>query len=109
MKLNSIYLFIGIARKAGKLTAGESLCENMLKAGKTGLLIIAEDASDNTKKKFSDMCKYRNIPIEYFGEKKVLGELLGKGDTAAICITDKGISTKLKEMIRDSSLKPGVL
>ncbi|MDD4496305.1 MAG: ribosomal L7Ae/L30e/S12e/Gadd45 family protein [Eubacteriales bacterium] len=105
---NPIYLFLGIAKKAGKLEAGEELCGKMLKAGNAKLIIVATDASDNTKKKFSDMCKHRNVFFEYFGEKEALGRSLGKGDTAAICITDVGISKKLKELISDLSLKPGV-
>lgn len=106
---NSIYLFLGIAKKAGKLITGDELCGKMLKEGKAKLIIIAKDASGNTKKKFSDMCKHRNVFFEYFGEKEELGRSLGKGDTAAICINDTGISKKLKELISDFSLKPGVL
>ena len=54
-----IYSFLGLATKAGKLISGEETCERALKLGKVFLVIVSDDASDNTKKKFNDMCKYR--------------------------------------------------
>ena len=102
-----IYLFLGIAKKASKLVSGEGNCEKTLKSGKTRLVIVAEDSSDNTKKKFYDMCKYRGIAIEYFGSKENLGRYLGKGDIAVLCIIDDGIAKKLQQMIGNLSLKPG--
>lgn len=97
--MKSVYLFLGIARKAGKAVTGESMCENAVKSGKADLVIIAEDASDNTKKKFTDMSNTRDINKVIFGQKNILGHALGKGDTAVICIIDAGISSKLQQMI----------
>ena len=102
-----IYLFLGIAKKANRLVVGEGSCEINLRSGKTKLVIVAEDSSDNTKKKFIDMCNYRKIAIEHFCLKEKLGNYLGKGDIAVLCINDEGIAKKLQQMISNLSLKPG--
>ena len=63
---NKVYSFLGLATKAGKLISGEDTCERAVKSGKVGLLIVAEDAYEITKKKFNDICSYRVIEIRYF-------------------------------------------
>ena len=47
---------LSIAKKAGKVASGEFMTENAVKSGGAALVIVAEDASDNTKKKFKNMC-----------------------------------------------------
>ncbi len=94
-----IYSFLGLATKAGKLLSGEETCERKLKAGKVYLVIVAEDASENTKKKFKNMCDYRKVDIRYFGTKEMLGRFTGKGIRSVIAIADRGFAGRLKEMI----------
>lgn len=43
---------IGLATKAGKIASGEFAVESAVRKGKAVLVIIASDASDNTKKSF---------------------------------------------------------
>lgn len=94
-----IYSFIGLARKANKVLSGDDTCERALKAGKVELIIIACDASDNTKKKFIDACNYRNVSIRIFGKKEYLGRFTGKNVRSVIAILEKGFSKRLVEMI----------
>ena len=58
LKQDRVLSLIGLATKAGKCASGEFMTENETKSGKAALVIVAEDASDNTKKKFRDMCKF---------------------------------------------------
>ena len=43
---------LGLAEKAGKLASGEFQTETAVKKGRAYLAVIAEDASENTRKKF---------------------------------------------------------
>lgn len=43
---------ISLATKAGKVASGEFCTEKEVKSGRAYLVIVAGDASDNTKKKF---------------------------------------------------------
>lgn len=70
--VDRIYSFLGLATKAGKELSGEETCERALKSGKVYLVIVSADASDNTKKKFNDMCSYRSVQIRFFGSKDML-------------------------------------
>jgi len=85
--------------KAGKLLSGDETCERAVKAEKVKLVIIAGDASSNTKKKFTDICKYRDVEARFYGEKELLGRYIGKEIRSVIAIVDKGFAKKLMEMI----------
>ena len=54
---------LGLAKRAGKLICGEDMVLETIRSGKAKLVIIATDASDNTKKMFKDKCAYYNIPV----------------------------------------------
>ena len=49
-----IYSLLGICRKAGCIKAGEFQTEKAVKTGLAFLVIVAEDASENTKKRFNE-------------------------------------------------------
>ena len=76
---DKILNLIGLAMKAGKAVSGEFSVEKCIKSGKAKLLIMAEDASDNSKKKFTDKCNYYNVPVIIYSTKEDLGRALGKG------------------------------
>lgn len=105
--IERIYSFLGLAAKARKLISGDETCEKTIKLEKAKLVIVSEDASDNTKKKFEDMCKYRNVDLRVFGLKQLLGKFTGKDIRSVIAITDAGFAGRLKEMIDSNGLEHG--
>lgn len=94
-----VYSFIGLAMKAGRLVSGGEACERAIRRGSVFLLVVSEDASDNTIKRFEDACKYRGIPFRRFGEKEVLGKLLGKKVRSVFAVTDIRLARNLEKLI----------
>lgn len=92
---NRVLSLLGLAAKAGKIKSGELAAEKAIKSENAFLVIIAADASDNTKKHFRDMCSYRKIPIFIYGTKDELGRCTGKESRASIALTDEGFSKGL--------------
>ena len=71
MTLNSNVLsMLGLAAKAGKVASGEFSTEKEVKSGNACLVIVAEDASDYTKKLFRNKCKYNEVPMEIIATKE---------------------------------------
>ena len=58
MKVDKALGMIGLATKAGKIASGEFMTENAVKSGMASLVIVSAEASDNTKKKFRNMCEF---------------------------------------------------
>ncbi len=83
---------IGLATKAGKTASGEFSTEKAIKTGKSHLVVVSEEASDNTKKMFMNMCTYYKVPICYFGGKGELGHAMGKELRASLAVVDEGFA-----------------
>ena len=86
---------LGIAMKAGRLVAGEEMVLESVKSRKAHLVIVAADASDNTKKLFKDKCRFYHVPVMEYGTKAELGWAIGKAERSSIAIEDKGLAEVL--------------
>ncbi len=64
------------------------------------LVIVADDASDNTKKKFQNMCDFYQVPIYFYEDKDTLGHAMGKEFRASLVILDAGICKRNQEASR---------
>ncbi|MBQ8803624.1 MAG: ribosomal L7Ae/L30e/S12e/Gadd45 family protein [Tyzzerella sp.] len=92
MKLSKALSMISLATKAGKTSSGEFCTEKEVKSGCAELVIVAEDASENTKKKFKNMCEFYEVPIYFYGDKDTLGHAMGKEFRATLAVTDQGFA-----------------
>lgn len=94
---DKVLSMIGLAARAGALCSGEYAVEKAVKSRHGKLVIVAGDASDNTKKMFKDMCSFYHIPIRIFATKEELGHWTGKAYRASICILDEGFAKSVIE------------
>ncbi len=78
--------------KSGNLVSGEFSTEKAVKAGKACVVILASDVSDNTRKKFSNMCEFYETPIFFYSTKDELGHAIGKEYRASMAIVDQGLA-----------------
>ena len=83
---------ISLATKAGKTASGEFCTEKEVKIGTAALVVVAGDASDNTKKKFSNMCEFYQVPIRFYADKNSLGHAMGKEFRASLAVLDEGFA-----------------
>ncbi len=60
-------------------------------------MIVADDASDNTKKKFRDMCEFYKVPIYFYADKDTLGHAMGKEFRASLAILDEGFAKGIRK------------
>ncbi len=100
---NKVASLLGLATKAGKVSSGEFMTEKMIKSGKAYLVMIAEDASDNTKKKFQNMCDFYEVPIYFFSEKVSLGHAMGKELRASLAVVDEGFAKAIKKQLAQTT------
>lgn len=94
---------IGIAVKARKAVSGESQTEKAVKAGEAGLVIVAGDASDNTKKLFRNKCEFYQTKLVFYGTRESLGRCMGKELRSSLAITDEGLAEAILEKIAQAA------
>ena len=70
-----------------------------VKSGRAYLVIVADDASDNTKKKFQNMCDFYQVPIYFYKDKDTLGHAMGKEFRASLVILDEGFAKGIRKHI----------
>ena len=101
MKSSKALSLVSLATKAGKTASGEFCTEKEVKTGMAELVIVAEDASDNTKKMFENSCAYYKVPVYQFGMKEELGHAMGKEMRASLAVLDSGFAKALREKLDD--------
>ena len=97
--MQKIHSLLGIAMRAGKLVSGEDRTMIDLEKGKLNLVIVAEDASNNTKKLFKDKSSFRHVNCIELSTKSDLGISIGKDSRAVIGIKDIGFANKIIQLI----------
>jgi ribosomal protein L7Ae-like RNA K-turn-binding protein len=91
-----IMALLGLAQKAGKIVSGEVAVEHAVRAGKAKLILVAADASDNTRKNYFDMAKFNNLTCHEVLSKDQFGTAIGKPPRAALAVNDAGFSKAIK-------------
>lgn len=104
MSINNkkVLSYLGLAQKAGKIKSGEFAVEKAVKDGSALLVIISGDASDNTSKKFINMCTYRDVPYFKFSDRNELGGATGKSFRVTIAVTDEGFAKAITTCFNES-------
>ncbi|MCI5959521.1 MAG: ribosomal L7Ae/L30e/S12e/Gadd45 family protein [Lachnospiraceae bacterium] len=100
-KPDRVISMISIAAKGRNLVSGEFAVEKAVKCGKAYLVVVAEDASDNTKKQFRNMCEFYEVPMVVYGNKDTLGHFIGTQMRANIAITDEGIANSILKSVHN--------
>lgn len=101
VKQNKVLSLLGLSARAGKLVSGEYSTETAVKSGKAALVLVAEDASANTKKLFHDKCSFYEVPVYDFGTKEMLGHAVGKELRASVAVLDAGLADAVISHLED--------
>lgn len=102
LRINKVYSLLGLAMKSRNLVSGEFMTEKAIKDKKAVLVIVSDNASDNTKKMFSNMCMYYDVPLVFYGTKADLGHAIGKEERASLALTDKGFAETVKKQLLEA-------
>ncbi|WP_162140122.1 L7Ae/L30e/S12e/Gadd45 family ribosomal protein [Haploplasma axanthum] len=86
---------IGLARRARKITSGTEITINGVRSGKVKLVILANDASLNTKKLVNDKCKTYGVTVVEEFSTIELSDAIGKENIKVIGIVDDGFSKSI--------------
>ena len=97
--------FLGLTRKSGNLILGANLVETAVKGSRINLIIVAVDASQNTKKKMFDLAGSKGIRIIEKLNKEDLGYALGKSEISVAGVTDARMAEVISDLSGESLLK----
>ena len=90
--------FLGIARRAGRLSLGFDMATEAMRKGKSKLLLLACDLSPRTTKAITETAQNSNTQTIVLNiSMEQIGMSLGKV-TGIISVNDEGFAEKLKTL-----------
>ncbi len=89
---------LGLANRAGKCVSGEELVLKEIRSQRAKMILLAEDASANTKKKLIDKCTYYQVPYYTVPDRTELGNAIGKEQRVTVAVIDNGFAEKMKTL-----------
>ena len=97
--MNKVLNTLGICTCARKISYGETLLKE-IKNKKVYFVVVASDASDNSKKRIIDKCKFYKCEYSVILDKASITKAIGRIDlVSAVGIKDYNLVKKLKENI----------
>lgn len=103
--MNKIKSLLGFAAKAGKLFSGTDRVIEAVRFGKAELLVLAEDASAPSAKKFKDKAAYYDVPLIELMSAEELSKCIGKINRVCVAIVDKGFAASILREYEKTSLE----
>lgn len=91
---------LGMARKANKIVIGETLVKE-IQNKKVNLVIIAVDASDNSKKMLMNKCSYYEIEYVIILSKEQMAKAINKTMVSGVGISDINLAIKFKKNMKE--------
>ncbi len=99
-----ILSLLGLAARGKNLVSGEFSTEKAVKEGRAALVVVSSDASDNTRKKFTNMCAFYKTPIGFYSTKDAIGKAIGKEARSSIAITNPGMAGGIMKYLEESKV-----
>ncbi len=100
---DKLFRMIGLAYRAGKIETGEAKTEDRLRHKKSRLVIISDDASENTRKKFQNLCENSGVRLIKAGSREDLGKYTGRDFAVVITIGDEGFANTIAGLAEDTA------
>jgi len=100
---SKVLAYLGLATRAGKAVSGEFCVERSVRQHRAKLVIVSEEASENSKKNFRDICTYYKVPLYFFGSKEALGKATGKAMRVSTAIEDEGLAKAAVEQLEQET------
>lgn len=94
---------LGLAARGRNVVSGELQTLNAVKDGSAMLVIVAEDASENTRKLFSDKCSFYEVPLRMYGSREALGRAIGKEMRSSLAVIDAGLAQSIMGYLESES------
>lgn len=95
--MNKVLNTLGMCACARKISYGETLLKD-IKNKNVYLVVVASDASDNSKKRIIDKCSFYKCEYTVILNKESISKAIGRIDlVSAVGIKDYNLIKKLKE------------
>ena len=89
---------LSLSQRSGRIVSGEFMTQKAVKSRQACLVILAADASENTKKKFQNMCTFYRTPVIELSDMDTLGHCIGRSVRSSLAGLDEGFAKAILKL-----------
>lgn len=104
MTNNRVLGLLGLCTKAGAICFGSDATIDLITKRKLKLVIVANDASDRTKRNIEFICKNNNVKIYFYSEIEELSKAIGKKNKAVIGVKNENFAKQIEKIINGGEI-----
>lgn len=102
--MDSVLRLLGLARRAGRLEAGEQPVGAAARAHRAKLILLSAGATDNSARRAAQFAQAGQVPLlEIPFSKEQLGLAIGRGCCSMLAVTDAGFASALAEKLAEQN------
>ncbi len=95
---------LGLARRAGKLAAGDQMAREAVQRRRAAVVVVATDAGQSTKDRFQRLCGQSKVQCLQYGTKAELGNAVGQTEKAVVAVTDQHFAKGIRAALGNGAL-----
>lgn len=92
---------LGLAVRMRAVVFGESAVKDCIRRSGAKLVVVAKDASENTKNKFRNSCEFYSVKMVEYSDRLELGKTTGREIAVVLAVTNQGIAEELQKCLGD--------
>ena len=101
MTEQQVKALLGLAQKAGKIVSGDDMVAAAMARKAVCFLLIAEDASLNSRDMVERKARKYAAPYRIWGTKSSLGLAIGKSPRSAVAVLDEHFAAGIKKLLME--------
>ncbi len=95
--------FLGLASRAGEVSAGTERTRQALREGRAHLVLTAGDASTAQLEKVAGLIRHNDVPRRAVADRARLGRAIGRSPVSAVAVTAASFAQQLLERLPDDA------
>ena len=97
---DALLRMLGLAARAGALLPGTERVREAARSDSLEFVLVASDASDNSRDKLLPLLEARQIPYAIVADRNELGAAVGKAPLSAVGITENHFALRVRELLQ---------
>ena len=99
--MNKIITMLGFAKKARKLASGANAVQRSILSGRSSLVIIAADAGESLKRKFTRLCEENEIRVLIYSSNEELSMMTQEDNKSIYSVENEDLANQVYALINN--------
>ncbi len=104
----AVLRLLGLAARAGAILPGTERVREAVRSGGARFVLVAGDASGNTRDKLIPLLQSRGVPHALAYDRARLGGAVGRAPLGAVAVMDASFATRVRQLLAQAGTEQSV-